>query len=364
LALVALATSLSAVPAQITYADGQPYFKSFGADVMTGGWWNSGSGCDTSTSGKYQDDSYPAGNTTTGGILAYASQDASSHPIGSSSQYGAISLGAIDGNAGPHYGFYSDGAAVAAGATGVNLLSFANTTGWGGLFQGTVRQGHCIDDYYTLKMPKTAPSTLASLSSSTATGIYSASAAIYNLSNADVTIAAGKQITIFVNGSVYIGHNILYAAGLTADNIPKFAIVAKGSIYVDPAVSELDGVYVAQPDASASAVTADTGVIWSCHPNNNQTPLYVYPTFNCRSKLTLNGAFIAKQINLLRIGQDVSTSSTTEDSLSSALASSNISEVLNYHPSIPLSGPFFVDPTDATNLRMKVDSLISLPPIF
>jgi len=353
------------------HADQRPYFKTFGADVLTGGWYTQSGICDTATSSNYQDPLIAGGTDYNGGIQAYAKTSGTNAAGGSSSQFAAIALGLIEGVSANSYGFYSDGATAGAN---VSALSFADSPTWGGKFQGSVRQSHCIPDYYGKKPTTTVAA--GTLNNSTVTNAYSATgvgapfAVTGTGGGSDVTIAAGKVITIYVDGNAYIDRNIVYQLD-KADDVPKFALVAKGSIYIDPAVTRLDGVYVAQVDpADATPMTSDDGNIWDCHPNNTNPVLYTYPTVNCRSKLTVkNGAFIAKQINLLRVGgpgaaSDVASANTGEDTLSTAYGSANIAEVFNYSPAMVIDGPFFNSTGNAATNSLKTDSIISLPPIF
>lgn len=350
------------------YADQRPYFKTFGSDVFSGGWYIENASCNTALSARYQDDMTTGGTDDTGGIQAYAKSSGNNAAGGSSSQFAAFALGIIEGNAASSFGFYSGG--VTAGAN-YNTLSFADSPGWGGRFQGTVRQSHCIPDYYS-KKPAAAP-VLGTLTSATGPNTYAANGAGSPFAitgtggGGAVTIAAGKAITIFVDGNAYIDRNIIYQL-TTADQVPKFTLVARGSIYIDPAVSRLDGFYIAQSNsADLNPVFNDTGVIWTCHPNNTDTVLYTYPTVNCRNKLEVrHGAFIAKQVNLLRVNGDVAlaAANTAEDTLSTAYASTNIAELINYSPAMVIGGPFFTSGSAASSNQLKTDSVISLPPIF
>jgi hypothetical protein len=347
------------------FADQRPYFKSFGSDVMSGGWYANGATCPTALSSYYQDNMTSGGSADSGGIQAYAKSSGANANGGSSSQFAAFALGVIEGNAGASYGFYSGG--INPGDK-YNNLTFADDPGWGGRFQGTARQSHCIPDYYG-KKPVASP-VIGTLTSGTASNAYSANGAGAPFAltgtggGAPVTIGAGKAITIYVDGNAYIDRNIVYQL-TTATEVPKFALVARGSIYIDPAVSRLDGLYIAQINpADLNPVNNDTGVIWTCHPNNTDPVLYTYPTVNCRSKLTLrNAAFIAKQINLLRVNGDVASATTAEDAFGTAEGSGNIAELINYSPAMVLGGPFF-NPTTAVSNQLKTDSIISLPPVF
>lgn len=343
----------------------KPYVKVFGADVMSGGWFSSGSSCNTAVGSNYQDPNYQAvSDSRVGGILAFSKEDASGNAAGgASSQYGVFALGTVEGNAGAQYGFYGAGALSAAGATAKNKLSFANDDSgaapWGGFYEGISRQSSCIPDYYS-KLATTTASGLGVLSSATSSGAYTATASgadPYNVTAAAVDIAVGRKITLFVNGNAYIGHNISYQLD-KENNVPKFALVVKGNIYIDPSVTRIDGVYIAQP--AGAIVAADDGAIWTCH-RDDTFPVYTDFIPACGNPLTVNGALIAKQTNFLRTRGDINTASTGEDSLSGASASANIAEIVNYTPAMVIGGPFFNQSVGPT---LKVQSIISLPPVF
>jgi len=370
--LVAILPAANASAANPT----RPYLKAFGSDVMSGGWFSAGGACATDPNSNYQDPSYAnagagiATNARNGGILTYATKQGNGAYAGSSSQYAAYATGMVEGVDASNYGFYSAGSQVSGGSTNKSTLTFANSdpsTPWGGYFEGSVRQSNCIPDYYSHK-PTTTVS-VASIDAAIAGGsaAYSANSgagSVFNLTNNDTVVPAGTYITIYVNGNVYIGNNITYAAH-DATNVPKFAVVAKGSIYIGAGVTELDGVYVAQPATNnTQSPAADDGDIWTCHDNTTNPVLYSYPAFvaSCSAnKLTVNGALIAKQVIFMRLKGDVGGASNSEDNLGGANSSGNIGEVINYTPEMDIGGPFF-NQTTSTNL--PVDSLISLPPIF
>lgn len=358
------------------------YFKTYGSDVMSGGWFANGAACDTSTTSNYQDPTFSnAGlgigtNANSGGILAFAKTDGAGNSAGgASSQYGALSLGAVDGDSasGAVKGFYTGGAQAAGGAKAFNYLTFANTSGWGGNFDGSVRQSNCIADYYS-KLPAsaTAKTTGDQLNSFYNTsGTYNISTVAagtnYNLVSGPVAIPDGVKVSLFVNGNVYIGSNITYAGGNNANSIPKFALVVKGSIYIDPSVTRLDGFYIAQPSSvtAASSVNTDTGIIWTCHPNDQAPFDYTYPaTGACHTNsLVINGAVVAKQVNFLRTKGDISSANTSEDTLAGGTGSSNIAEIINYTPQMFMGGGFFTT-TSNTASGLPIDSIFSLPPVF
>ena len=347
LALV-VAVAFAAAPAVNAATGAKPYFKVYGGSVFSGGGFNtSASGATCSTNYQY---SAPGSASTAGGVYTYA-KSASNNYGGASSQYDAYALGSIDGNSGNAYGFYTSSVSA---PTTQNVLTFANTatTAWGGYFDGSVPQTQCIPDYYDLYAPNAATPGF-NFSTGTSSGLYKVSGNPYHLNNGNVQIQSGNNITIFVTGSVYIDKNITYNYDKDT-NMPKFALVVKGNIYVDPSVTQLDGLYVAQP----TSANATDGVLWTCHDNSTNTaPISVWFSQNCGSKLTINGAVAARQINFMRVNGDVASGAAISNEASS---SGNISEVINYTPAMIVGGGFF----DQAPSSYKVESVTSLPPVF
>lgn len=379
---------IPATPGDISCS--RPYIKATGGDLATGGWFNNGNTlCDTSTSSNYQDPNFtPSGgggtNPAYGGILTYAKTSGSNSAGGSSEEFAAYALGLMQGNSTNGTGFYTGGALARSAATNKSYLSFANTMGsglstpadfWGGMLvapspDGVRQTSYCLPDYFTTKMPSPVPTGLPGNKLNNGTvvsgdGAYyetatgsGAGAPLDLVPNMDITIPAGRHITVFVKGTVYIQHNIAYAA-YTADHVPKFALVVEGSIYIAPSVTRLDGLYIAQPDLTdANSLSDDTGNIWTCHDDTTDVPSYTFPAY-CTDKLVVNGAFVAKQINLFRTPGDIVSASTSEDGFASA-PSSNASEVTNFSPAMVMGGTFFYDSPKSSD----IDSLISLPPVF
>jgi hypothetical protein len=339
-----------------------PYFKTYGADVFTGGWVNSGQNSCNPASADYQAPDYVNGSVLhRGGIMAF-NLASTSRIAGASSEFGAASLGFIEGSSGS-----SDTHGFSTGTGTKNELSFANTKSnssnldlssyWGGFIEGNTRQTHCFPDYYTTK--QNSPSTVANLNDvSSFSGQKKISSSSVITMQSSGNIAGGKNITVFVDGNVYIDSNITYEARsyYTADTAPKFALVVKGSIYVSKNVTELDGLYIAQPDPDVNDITtADTGVIWTCHGSSTTVPTGSFVSQNCRNKLSVEGALVAKQVVLLRAIGDVA-SATVNESKSSA----NIAETVNFIPEMITGGAFFDDDGSTSD----IESIINLPPIF
>jgi hypothetical protein len=356
--------SLSLIPLARVYAN-EPYFKVLGGDASTGGWFSDAAGTSCTTSANFQDNTYK-NDVSYGGIYAFAQNPGAGYE-GSSSQYAAFSLGLIDNGTSPD-GFYSG---AANNQTNNNYLSFANITSLtpkpgnytGGLWGGSTKNAaQCIPDYYDTKMPTmTTPLSGALGNNVSGVAAYTANASAspsFTLLSNNTKVAAGADISVFVNGNVYIDHNITYA-NHNAANAPRFVLVAQGSIYIDPAVSTLEGLYIAQPAASTlnskTAVTDDTGMVWTCHDPSTALPSSSYIVSNCNNNLSVNGGVIAKQVNLLRMAGDVGDNNT------------NPAEQFNFTPEMVTAGPFFPTDGDITgtgNPQPIFQSLLSLPPVF
>ena len=85
----------------------------------------------------------------------------------------------------------------------------------------------------------------------------------------------------------------------TSTNIPSFALNVKGgNIYIDPAITELDGLYVASKDGAGRG-----GKIYTCGTASGASfaPMPAASLFNgCHQQLVVYGAFVANQVNLMR----------------------------------------------------------------
>jgi hypothetical protein len=298
------------------------YLKFFGSDVIT---------CNT--------------NAGAGGIFAYA-KNAGAGYIGSSVQYAALAMGAIDGpGSDSKHGFFSNSLNAAANPT---TLTFANT-GVAGSFGGSLGGGtdNCSsNNYYTNEIADA--SVLARIEPS---------ATINGLSIPDGTAAAPKVISRWINGDAYITGNIVYSnngARASSDNIPSYRLIVRGNIYINNNVTELDGFYFAG------------GTIYTCVTGFNTT----FPGYgNCGNPLKVYGAMQANDtIKLWRTSSvnngTLAKATTNENSPTNcALIGSscnNIAETFIFSPEMYLgawSAP-------ATTGIGQSDSIKSLPPRF
>ena len=140
-----------------------------------------------------------------------------------------------------------------------------------------------------------------------------------------------------VNGDVYITGNITYAGSGgwgSVSQIPSFKlVVVNGDIYIGSGVTQLDGLYVAE-----SSTGGAKGRIFTCATGMGAAanPLAAGYFTTCHNKLTVNGAFVAKQIWFGR------TPGSVGQAAGDTLLVNHDAEVFNYTPELWLprnSGP-------------------------
>jgi hypothetical protein len=306
----------------------QPYLKVFGGDISAGNGLATTPGVCT------------ANNSAA--VISWNAEGASFN--GAGAQFATYALSRItdfataQGNAG--------GAPVPSG------LAFSNaappTVPSGSDFGGSFASVPCIPNYYN-DIPS-APTPLPGSNVSTfTTHDYSASGAV-TLDGG--TINPHNRIRVFVTGNVYIRNNITYAGNWDVNNMPLFELVVKGNIYIDPAVSQLDGIYIAQKSG------ANTGLISTCATAAGSLSLsggaFYAP---CNRKLTINGVFTADQIQFMR------TKGTFADSASDNAqnGTSNAAEQFNFNPTLWIAQPV-AQPGSGT--VGNYDAITSLPPVL
>src|SRR5581483_4262180 len=333
-----------------------PIFQVKGGDVASGGRFNYRvNGYSNSCQGSYyQAPDYSANPVPykRGGILAWAANRTGSH-----SDYAALSLGLIEKGVGSvtvgavpqavSYGFYTGN-----DTTKTNSLSFANFFNSGapnnfdgGIFEGLNSRAsddrHCIPDYYdnyvggATNLNGATTINLGTCNSSCSASEYqdvvaSGTTVTMNNGGAAYSVAPGTNRTFYVTGNLYINKNITYQGGYTDANIPRLAVVVIGNIFVDPSVTQLDGIYIAQPDMTTSTTATSTGELWTCHDSSNNvnlSSLLHYMFLNCRANpaITFNGSVVAAQVQLTRISGDVTGTPA---------------ETFNYPPEAAIGGSF------------------------
>lgn len=314
-------------PTTFDVAD-QPYFDVNGGDVSAGGGMSAG-GVDCAV-----------GANTKAGIVSW-NRGASGSYGGAGTKYAALALNHLqDFATGQGTGYAPSGMAFANTSDGqVNTGS--------GLFGGMFDSLPCVEDYYSTQ-PSGAKN-LATLSHGTdaykATGPVSLSAQ---------TLNAKDHWTIYVDGDLYITGNISYGGSgsyATVADIPSFKVFVRGSIFIAPGVTQLDGMYVAQPTTAASG----DGNIYTCATNVGSPAAHPYKAaplngslYNtCKTNLTVNGAFIANQVWLLRTAGTISGSPA---------------ETFNFSPELWVSAPY--DSSVSGSTSRKYDAITSLPPVL
>jgi hypothetical protein len=170
----------------------------------------------------------------------------------------------------------------------------------------------------------------------------------------------GEKTALYVDGDVFIDSNINFVGGGwgTPNNnrIPSFYLIVKGNIYIDASVSQLDGVYIAQPTGVDAAGKPTDGKIYTCAVNKrapHTSELYS----DCNKKLTVNGSFIAQEVKLQRTKGTLRLSQPAE-----ARGSGNIAEVFNFTPETYLAKPH--DSLIDGSVGSEYDFITSLPPIL
>ncbi len=138
------------------------------------------------------------------------------------------------------------------------------------------------------------------------------------------SIANGVHIIVYVDGDVSIVDNIIYQNAISGwgslANIPSVDIIAKGNIYIHSAVTQLDGVYVAQQkNVTLPDETSNGGWVYTCAspagtpygPYDGHYEVYnsLPPTNGggrCSGhQLVINGAVIGQKFKLLRTGSSL-----------------------------------------------------------
>jgi hypothetical protein len=171
---------------------------------------------------------------------------------------------------------------------------------------------------------------------------------------------------VYVNGNIFIDRNILYdtAARTTTNDIPFFALIVKGNIYIGPGVSRLDGLYIAQPTAPD---TPTNGRIYTCAPSAGSYYTIATVYDNCQRQLVVNGALIAQQVKFMRTIFSLNQGGAREAPTDFANGTgTKAAEVINYTPEMYLAPSPLINPnaSSAASGIQPYDAIFSLPPVF
>lgn len=309
----------------------EPYVKAFGGDVSAGTAFSSSTGACT--------------DDTNAQILSW-NEDTSGY-AGSGAQYAAYALNTITNFATNQNG---------SGSGAPSSLAFANATASGSTqFGGLLGSWSCMPDYYD-DQPSSGTTTLSTSSSvnvsSLTTNVYTATGTLQLTAG---NVNPNQRTQIYVNGNVYISGNITYAGSWSVKTMPLLEIVAKGNIYIDSGVTQIDGLYIAQPNGSSG------GTIYTCAtgattPADTSSSTY-YTT--CNNKLTVNGSLIANTVQLLRTAGTVNSASTADTA-----TSNNAAESINGSPAFWIPSTATTSTTSDTLTPGSYDDIKSLPPIL
>lgn len=341
----------------------RPFFDVRQGDISTGGGFEDSSGNCAPGDSNYPGYVTPAPSNYTGspaykgyesgGIRAFAIPGSNK---GASSDFGVDALGRIYDNTSAYFDFYSQ---VSSSPDPL----FANTTAspympnsFGGYLNSN-SQAHCVTDFFdTTKTSNITTLSSASFDVTTfATGQYQHTGNVTITTNPGNTIAAGKQVTVYIDGDVLITNNIKNT--LTWDstdprNVPYLTIVARGNITVGPNVTQLDGLFIAQPTGTprtnpAKGNNTANGIFYTCDP-----------TILCAKQLVVNGAVIAQQVQLNRAHGTLGGPAgfTDSDNLTTYPA-----EIFNYSPAMVMGVPNFAQCQGGS---CNLEGLFSLPPVF
>ncbi|HET7320726.1 MAG TPA: hypothetical protein VFI84_04045 [Candidatus Saccharimonadales bacterium] len=333
------------------YVYNVPYFKTYGNDVKAGGAFDAGN-CSNSGTGLGHT-GFPGGYIgNLDGASIKASNTGNATYTGAGTQFAAYAIGHIAG-------FSSAAMRSAIGSPGpANGLSFANTTTYGGDVGGS----NCIHNYYNdiSQASSVTNITTSSVDPRTMAGAYTYSGPTTLSLSSSGPITNGNRSVIYVNGAdVYISSaGIQYTTGTgnwtQLSDIPSFWLVVNGgNIYIDPGVTELDGVYVAQPKADGSK-----GKIFTCADTTGPiSPSIITGAAGdpCNNQLTVYGAFIAQEVELLRSYSSLRYATTDE-----APVGSHAAEIFNFSPETYLAPPNGLGNSGGS----KYDSITELPPVL
>lgn len=264
----------------------RPYVRYYGSDVFAGGQFGS------------------PGAGTGGDIRTYIKRatnvpEGSTYGAGSGVEFAAFALGLIQVTSDQSTGFTSASLRSAVPSPPSGLSFATNSIGsMGGNFAAT----RAATDYFnvtkkidTAKTDNVNSLNLATLADNQQSWVSPLAGNKTNLTNG---AAYNVRHAVYVDGDVLISGNIVYAGSggwATLDSIPNFSLIVRGNIYIANNVTQLDGLYVAQPTSGTTG-----GRIYTCvKPDGSLfAPGEIFD--NCRTKLKVNGSFVAQDTRLLR----------------------------------------------------------------
>jgi hypothetical protein len=308
---------------------GRPYLRVYGGDISAGGGQTTAPGVCT--------------NNLAAAIIGWNRGSGAPGYGGAGVQFGATALSRIFDVATS----LNNGAGAAPVPSG---LAFANSGAAGSNFGGSFGSAPCIPDRFN-----TANTTALAgnnIDTATLTGINryrTTSAGPFTISG---NVNPNQRTILYVDGDVLLSGNVTYTGSWNTNSMPLFQLVVRGNIYVSQNVTRLDGVYVAQPNGGPG------GVIYTCA--NAAVPVGVPSTaagafYNpCRNKLTINGAFAAKQVRFMR-----TTGTVQQANAGDVSTDPDVAEVFNFSPAL-----WIAQPPSGSGSSDAYDAITSLPPVL
>lgn len=172
----------------------------------------------------------------------------------------------------------------------------------------------------------------------------------------------GQQVVYVNDADVYIDTNIQYktAGGwASTTDIPSFKLVViGGNIYIGSNVTRLDGLYISEPQEPGTDYNG--GIIFDCAKkvgaSFQRLDFQVDNTYyqDCNNQLTVDGAFVGREVKLARTYGSIGQTIATPDSL---LGTTNAAEVFNYTPELWL-------PRGNAAPNQGYTSITGLPPVL
>ena len=332
----------------VTIVD-QPYVSAFGADVIaTAGLADIEGSC-----------------TGAPGIISTLFDSSNNRNRGSGTQFAALAMTQING--------FASAKMRTDAPTPTRGLSFSNddsSAEYGGSHPIT----KCSWDYFAQM-----PSDIIEVSDSalTAANLNSSAYEYINVTNTTASairiatnvteIRKNSNRTVYIEeNDAFIFRNITFEDWDNLDEIPSFYLVVRGNIYIHSSVTQLDGIYIAQPDESGNG-----GNIYTCATQTGDGPVSAYSVTemfnNCQNSLQVNGAFIA---NTLYLNRHAASSLRLGNQSEFPYGGNNpacdqpvcAAEIFNFSPEIYLNNPL-LPPTSVPG-QSRYDSITSLPPVL
>jgi hypothetical protein len=333
-----------------------PYIRAYGSDVVAGGGF--GTSCSRSDSR----------------ILTFmrpiGEQNPTNDRSGSGVQLAAMALGEIRGFTSAS--IRGNAPTLPAGLTFANNISPSGNPLSPRLGGGVEGDGWCMKDYFTsTQYPdsntdkkeriNTGTVDIANLANDKQTFVTpTGSTVTINNSAANYT---GRR-TVYIDGDAFVNSNIRYNTNYpSVDDIPSFTLVVKGNIYISNNVTQVDGLYIAQPRDNTK------GRIYTCA--NSSGPI-LSPSglwndcgaSNSSRQLIINGTFLAERVVLNRTAFTLRDSRHKEcvPNLVAGCPNSKAAEVFNFSPELYLSPPLFSPRSTAASGDYQYFSI--LPPVL